>query len=174
MPDDALVAVTPLGAELRAMAPAIVSRQAGHRFLGYLDAQRRSLLSRDGKGRDVTRAELVEAYGFDTKFCAHMVRLGMQGVELLESGRVTLPVPEPARTWLRELRAGQHSMDEALEAAAVCERQIKVLLETSHLPEHPDYAAADEWLIEAYQRSWAERGIVSRSGMEQFGSSSGS
>lgn len=174
VPDDALVAVTPLGAELRAMAPVIVSRQAGHRFLGYLDAQRRSLLSRDGKGRDVTRAELVEAYGFDTKFCAHMVRLGMQGVELLETGRITLPVPEPARTWLRELRTGQHSMDEALEAAAVCEQQIKVLLETSHLPEHPDCAAADEWLIGAYQRSWRERDIVNVSAVEQFGSSSAS
>lgn len=139
--------------------------------MGYLDAQRRSLLSRDGKGRDVTRAELVEAYGFDTKFCAHMVRLGMQGTELLETGRITLPVPEPARTWLRELRTGQHSMDEALEAAAVCERQIERLLETSHLPEHPDYAAADEWLIGAYQRSWRERGIMAGSAVEQFGSS---
>lgn len=158
VPDDAIVKTDHLGHELREMAPRIISRQAGRRFLGYLDAQRRSLLSRDGKGRDVTRAELVEAYGFDTKFCAHMVRLGMQGVELLETGRITLPVPEPARTWLRGLRRGLHSMSDALEAAAECERQIKVLLETSHLPEHPDYAAAGTWLIGAYQRAWTASG----------------
>jgi hypothetical protein len=155
VPDDAIVTVTPLGKELRGMAPLIASKQAGHRFLGYLDAQRRSLLSRDGKGRDVTRPELIEAYGFDTKFCAHMVRLGLQGVELLATGRVSLPVPEPHRTWLRELRTGQHSMDEALEAAARCEQRIKHLLETSGLPEHPDYAAADEWLVGAYRRAWS-------------------
>lgn len=184
VPDDAIVAITDLGRELRELAsPVILSRQAGQRFAGYLDAQRRSLLSRDGKGRDVTRAELVEAYGFDTKFCAHMVRLGMQGVELLQTGRITLPVPEPWRTWLRDLRVGKHTMAEALDAAAGFEQRLQRLTSTSPLaseadpcplPFRPNYAAADRWLIKAYRRSWAERGIVSVSGMEQFGSSSGS
>ena len=86
VPESGIVAITGPGRELRDLAPAIISRQAGLRFAGYLEAQRRSLLSRDGKGRDVTRAGLVEQYGFDTKFCGHMVRLGLQGVELLETG----------------------------------------------------------------------------------------
>lgn len=158
VPADAVVASTPLGDELRNLSPRIVSRQAGRRFAGYLEAQRRSLLSRDGKGRDVTRPELVEAYGWDTKFGSHMVRLGMQGAELLETGRITLPVPEPARNWIRELRTGGHSMREALEAAEECERQIKVLLDTSPLPEKPDYGAMDRWLVSAYERSWGESG----------------
>jgi hypothetical protein len=51
------------------------------------------MLSHEGKGRDVTRPELVEKHGYDTKFAAHMVRLGYQGVELLETGRFTLPLP---------------------------------------------------------------------------------
>jgi hypothetical protein len=150
-----ITACTPLGHELRGMRSAILSRQAGRRFSGYLDAQRRSLLSRDGKGRDVTRPELIAAYGFDSKFCAHMVRLGLQGVELMETGRITLPVPEPDRTWIRELRTGQHTMAEALERAAECDRRISELLDRSPLPEEPDYAAADAWLISAYQRAWA-------------------
>jgi hypothetical protein len=132
----------------------ILSRQAGRRFAGYLEAQRRSLLSREGKGRDVTRPELVEAYGFDTKFCAHMVRLGLQGVELLETGWITLPVPEPDRAWLTELRVGKHSMAEALARADACDRRIGELLVTSPLPEKPDYKSADAWLVEAYQRAW--------------------
>jgi hypothetical protein len=155
VPPEHVIGCTPLGHELRGMRPVILSRQAGRRFAGYLDAQRRSLLSRDGKGRDVTRPELITAYGFDTKFCAHMVRLGLQGVELLATGAITLPVPEPERTWLRELRTGKHTMTEALERAEECERQIGMLLETSPLPEYPDYAAADAWLISAYQRAWA-------------------
>lgn len=153
VPDSEIITATDLGRELRDLAPAIISRQAGKRFAGYLDAQRRSLLSRDGKGRDVTRAELVEAYGFDTKFCGHMVRLGLQGVELLETGRISLPVPEPHRTWIRELRVGQHTMAEALEAAEQCERRIKELLETSHLPEYPDRDKTDRWLVDAYVNS---------------------
>lgn len=167
-PPEHVIAATPLGHELRAMQSVILSRQAGRRFAGYLDAQRRSLLSRDGKGRDVTRPELIEAYGFDTKFCAHMVRLGLQGVELLETGQISLPVPEPERTWLRELRTGKHSMHDALARADECERRIKELLETSPLPEKPDYDAAGRWLVTAYldsrpwevasyQRAWEAR-----------------
>lgn len=169
-----IVQCTELGHELRGMRSVILSRQAGRRFAGYLEAQRRSLLSREGKGRDVTRPELIEAYGFDTKFCGHMVRLGLQGVELLRDGRITLPMPEAEREWIRELRVGKHTMAEALDMAGECERRIEALLETSPLPEHPDYAAADEWLVRAYQGSWAERAILWGSGMEQFGSSVGS
>jgi len=173
-PDDAIVTINGLGRELRDLArPVILSRQAGMRFAGYLEAQRRSLLSRDGKGRDVTRPELIEAYGFDTKFCAHMVRLGLQGVELLSTGRITLPVPEPWRTWLRELRVGEHTMTEALEAAEGFEAKLLRLTSTSPLaseadlsplPFEPNHAAADRWLISAYQRSWAERGMFAGNG----------
>jgi uncharacterized protein len=155
VPGEHIIAMTGLGANLRAMAPAIISRQAGRRFAGYLEAQRRSLLSRDGKGRDVTRRELVEAYGWDTKFGGHMVRLGVQGVELLETGRITLPVPEPWRTAIRELRAGGHSMEWALSMAADLERRITELLGTSPLREHPDREAADRFLIGAYQCAWS-------------------
>jgi hypothetical protein len=154
-PDSEIVAVTELGAELRAMTPAIVSRQAGHRFAGYLHAQRRGLLSHDGKGRDVTRPELIEKHGWDTKFGGHMVRLGYQGVELLETGRITLPMPQAQREAVRAIRTGGYTMHEVLAMADDLEARIRGLLETSPLPEHPDYAAADRWLTSAYQRAWS-------------------
>lgn len=168
VPEAHIITITEAGRELRDLAPAIISRVAGKRFAGYLEAQRRGLLSRDGKGRDVTRPELVEKYGWDTKFGGHMVRLGVQGVELLETGRITLPVPEPWRTAIRELRVGGHSMEWALATAADLERRITELTETSHLPEYPDRDKADRWLADAYlgsrvwqvasyQRAWDNR-----------------
>jgi RNA repair pathway DNA polymerase beta family protein len=81
VPDEEIVAIDGIGRELRSRSDMILSRQAGHRFAGYLRKQREGLLSLDGKGRDVTRPELVEAFGFDTKFAGHMVRLGLQGSE---------------------------------------------------------------------------------------------
>lgn len=161
VPLDEIVSMNEHGHDLRVNRSMILSRQAGRRFAGYLEAQRQGLLSHDGKGRDVTRPELVAAYGFDTKYCAHMVRLGLQGVELMETGRITLPVPEPHRRWLRELRTGGHSMQEALDNTAALEARLRVLTDdvTSPLPDHPDYAAADQWLISAYQSAWeATRG----------------
>lgn len=154
-PDEFLITVTGLGRELRELAPSVIlSRQAGQRFAGYLNAQRRSLLSHDGKGRDVTRPELIEAYGYDTKYCGHMIRLGLQGAELMETGRITLPVPEPWRTVIRDLRTGGYSMEWALDKAEMLEQRITDAIPSSPLPEQPDRDAADAWLVSAYQRAW--------------------
>ena len=156
VPEIEIVTIRPLGRELRELAPLIISRQAGHRFAGYLNAQRRGLLSHDGKGRDVTRPELIEQFGWDTKYGGHMVRLGFQGIELLKTGRVTLPMPELERAIVREIRMGRIPMTEALQIAEDCEARIRELTAVSALPEHPDRDAADKWLTDAYQRVWAE------------------
>jgi uncharacterized protein len=154
VPEEHVLVRTELGEELRRLAPAIVSRQAGGRFLGYLRAQRDSMLGLRG-GRHTNRPELVELYGFDTKYAMHMVRLGVQGVELLREGRISLPLAEPWLSWCRALRRGERSKQEALEAAADLERQLVELRETSPLPQWPDRAAVDAWLVDAHQRAWA-------------------
>ena len=38
--------------------------------------------------------------------CAWSPR-GLQGIELLSTGRITLPVPEPHRAYLRSIRRGE-------------------------------------------------------------------
>jgi uncharacterized protein len=73
----------------------------------------------------------------------HMVGLGVHGVELLQTGRISLPIAEPRLTWLRDLRQGRHTKNEALEAALDLERQILVLIRTSPLPEGPDDDVVD-------------------------------
>jgi uncharacterized protein len=152
--DHDVIVRTELGDELRALAPAILSRRAGERFQGYLAAQRDRLLGVRG-GKHTNRAELIEIYGFDTKYAMHMVRLGVQGVELLETGTISLPIREPWLTWLRDLRQGRHSRAEALEAATGLEARIVALLDTSPLPTDPDMAAINRWLVSAHRRSWS-------------------
>ncbi|MFJ9781340.1 DNA polymerase beta superfamily protein [Amycolatopsis sp. NPDC101161] len=152
VPDHEIVRITELGHELRANAAKVVSRQAGLRFAGYLRTQRQRML--DGAIK-VNRPELIEKYGFDTKYAMHMVRLGVQGVELLETGRMTLPIAEPWLTWLRDLRRGKHTQDEALAAAAELEDRLERLVRGgSPLPEEPDRDWADRWLVRAYGLAW--------------------
>lgn len=152
VPESEIVVIDELGAELREQAHRIVSRRAGLRFLGYSRAQRERMLGLRGKAG---RPELIEKYGFDTKFAMHMVRLGVQGVELLETGRITLPVPEPWLGWLRDLRQGKKTREEALEAAESLERRLDELVRgASPLPEEPDAEWADAWLVRAYLRAW--------------------
>lgn len=153
-PEHEIVSITELGRELRDNAEMIVSRQAGRRFIGYLHSQRRRMV--DGTvARRVNRPELVARHGYDTKYASHMVRLGVQGVELLETGRITLPMPEPWLTWIRDLRQGRHTRQEAMDAAESLEARLEQLTGSSSLPERPDQARADEWLVHAYESVWA-------------------
>ncbi|GHG16110.1 MULTISPECIES: nucleotidyltransferase domain-containing protein [Amycolatopsis] len=152
VPDAEIVRITELGHELRANADRVVSRQAGPRFAGYLRTQRKRML--EGQLR-VNRPELIEKYGFDTKYAMHMVRLGVQGVELLETGRMTLPIAEPWLSWLRDLRRGKHTQDEAVAAAAELEDRLDRLSRgASPLPEEPDRDWANQWLVHAYDSAW--------------------
>lgn len=153
VPDSEVCAIDGHGRFLRDHPEMILSRQAGARFIGYLRSQRDQLLGVKSR-KHTNRPELVERYGFDTKFAYHMVRLGLQGVELLRTGRVTLPMPEPERTWLRQLRRGEHTKQAALDVALDLELQLAVLVDTSPLPRQPERKVADEWLIYAYQYQW--------------------
>ncbi len=61
-----------------------------------LDSQRLGLLgSRHSPNRD---REVSERHGYDTKYAMHALRIGHQGIELMEHGHITLPAPEPLRS----------------------------------------------------------------------------
>src|SRR3954471_14916404 len=87
VPDELVLVETELGRELRALRPALLSARAGRGYLGYLRGQRERLLGSRGQKR-VNRPELVEAHGYDTKYAMHAARLGYQGLELVEKGRL--------------------------------------------------------------------------------------
>ena len=54
-----------------------MSRLAGGRFLGYLQAQKAGMTG--AAGAHPNRPELVAEHGYDTKFAMHALRLGVQG-----------------------------------------------------------------------------------------------
>ena len=110
---DQLIVRTPLGDELQSLAPAFVSRKAGQAFLGYLSAQKQRLLGERGQ-RNVKRPELEEAHGYDTKYAMHMLRLGYEGRELLETGRLSLPMREQERRRVFAVRRGEVPFNDVL------------------------------------------------------------
>lgn len=152
-PEREIVEINQWGRKLQTDKDLFLSREAGRRFIGYLDAQRDRMLGL--RSQRTNRPELIEVYGFDTKFATHAIRLGLQGVELLQTGSITLPIPEPDRTWLRELRIGKYTKQEALDRIAHHRGELETLLEKSELPERPDYAALNNWLMSMYQSWWA-------------------
>ena len=141
---------SPLGDQLRDLAPAFWSDLSRQRFLGYSRAQRERLLGVRG-GRHTNRPELVDIHGYDTKYAMHMLRLGIQGIEYVTTGRITLPVPGTEGDFLREVRHGAFTLDEVIERADEHERLLEAA--TSAAPAEPDYAAIDDWLLTTHLAS---------------------
>jgi predicted nucleotidyltransferase len=154
LPDHALVIRTGVGEQLQKLAPAFASRQAGQRFLGYLEAQRQRLVGERGQ-RDVNRTELVEQFGYDTKYAMHMLRLGHQGVEFLETGRLSLPMREPSRRHLMDVRRGRSNLAEVLAECTELELRLSALLESSPLPPEPDINQVECFVMDTYAVAWA-------------------
>ena len=153
-PEDQLVHCDSLGSELRALTPAIISRRVQGPFLGYLQAQKERLTGDRGQKR-IHRPELEEMYGFDTKYAMHMLRLGFQGVELLTTGRLSLPMREPERSYLLEVRRGKISEQQCLTRAGELEQELGDLASTSPLPDEPQEAHVEQWVLSAYRRFWS-------------------
>ncbi|CCI54888.1 nucleotidyltransferase domain-containing protein [Nostocoides jenkinsii] len=158
----ALLHITPLGQELRELTPALVSREAGHRFLGYLDGQRRRLVGEGPRrSRVPNRPELVDRHGYDTKYASHALRLGLQGLELVTTGRLTLPMRPDDLAPCLAVKRGEVSFTEALALIDRARTDLQTAMDTglSVLPDVPDRAAVDAWLISAHRRHWAENGL---------------
>jgi predicted nucleotidyltransferase len=153
VPDELVLTQTELGEELRGLRPALLSQRAGAGYLGYLRGQKERLLGTRGQKR-VNRPELVDAHGFDTKYAMHAARLGYQGVELLERGQLTLPMPEPERSSVMAIRTGKRTFQEAIEEIEEVERKLTVALQRTLLPAEPDRAVVNRFLVNAYRRAW--------------------
>lgn len=148
-----LIQETRLGLELMGLRGAILSRKALGAYLGYLTAQKERMLGRRGQ-KDVKRPELVERYGFDTKFAFHAIRLGLQGVELMETGSITLPIPSPTRERLLGVRTGKATMAECVEEIEDLETRLRSV--ATVLPDHPDLEAVARFSIKAHWVMWEE------------------
>ena len=152
VPEHEVVAIADAGRELRENTRRIASRRAADRFLGYMSGQRRAMTG--DSGAHTNRPELVAEFGYDCKFAMHALRLGVQGVEYLTTGRITLPIPEPELTALREVRRGEWDLARVLAWSDDLEQQLVGLREKSPLPADPDVEWINDWLHRSYLAYW--------------------
>ena len=159
VPDEEVVFRNEAGAELVGNADRFVSRLAASRYLGYLRGQKAAMTGQPGA--HTNRPELVAVHGYDTKYAMHALRLGLQGIELLGTGRITLPVPEPDRAYLRSIRRGERPLTEVLQAISDAEARLAQLRDSPTIADQPDRTWVDAWLHRTYQNFW-DRGREAR------------
>jgi len=144
---------TPIGTDLRTLAPAFVGRHLIPRYRGYMKAQVDRLLGLRG-GRHGAFREDSTGVGYDTKYAMHAARLGFQGIELLRSRGLVLPIPDPAGSWLRSVRHGEVSRDEWAARVQSLDDELASLADDPTIPERADRDRIVEWSVGVHRRVW--------------------
>lgn len=158
-PENMIVLRDTYGEQLMERADWIVSKRAYPRFKGYMESQKQRLLG-ERKGHVPSRPELIEQFGFDTKYAMHVLRLGLQGIEILNSGRITLPMASGHREYLRAVRNGEYSYEAVLDDIELVEARLEHAGERSALAEEPNVTAVESWLFNVHMKKWAERSWI--------------
>jgi predicted nucleotidyltransferase len=147
------ISITDDGRTLLRERGLFITAEAGHRFLGYMRSQRDAMTGM--RNKRTNRPELVHTHGYDTKFAYHMIRLGMLGIELMQTGRMVLPMSGGERATLMEIRAGKITKDEVLDYSRQLEGVLERAIETTDLAAHPNIRRINELLIELQVNAWA-------------------
>ena len=142
---------------LRNQRKMFLSKAVGYATLGYLKAQYLALVKNNGQGHNVKRPELIEKYGYDAKFAGHAVRLALQGIELMTTGWMSVPMQEEHRQEVLAVRTGQVTFEQVCARITELDIALKRAVVDSVLPDEPDFAAVNQFLVKQYSWLYAKR-----------------
>ncbi|MEX3713352.1 nucleotidyltransferase domain-containing protein [Cytobacillus horneckiae] len=145
-PEDYLK-ITPLGQKLLDNRHLFLSKHLKKRFGGYAHSQIQKLKVKNSNGTG--RQELIEAFGYDTKFFMHAVRLLTSAIEILETGNYS--TFRPNRDLLLKCRNGMYTFEQALDMIEMYDDMLQIAFEKSELPATTDYHKVNKLLIEINQ-----------------------
>lgn len=157
-----VITETPLGTDLRSLRTALVGRHVIPKYRGYMYSQGLRLLGLKGPGGHGKRGsgqrpELVEKYGYDTKFAMHAARLGFQCIELVTTGNLQIPMRRQEGDWLRSVRNGEIPFGEWWDRCIALDATMEALTLRLDIPAGPDWSEITDGCIRIHELLWAHR-----------------
>ncbi|MEZ0093080.1 DNA polymerase beta superfamily protein [Streptacidiphilus sp. EB129] len=146
LPEDLYESRTPLGDEAIALRTAFLSaKRTRDAYLGYATQQFRKLLNRgDGAFSGETRNRAA-------KHARHLMRLVDQGFELYTTGNVVIRLADPQRY----LAFGEQvAANPQVAVPFMAEAETRFGTARTALPEQPDTAAVEAWLLRVRRAFW--------------------
>jgi uncharacterized protein len=126
--------------ELRALRPAFLSKHVYKTYSGYVLSQFRRM------------ANAYKTKGtYKAKHAMHLIRLLYSGIAALETGEIRIDVAEH-REELLHIRNDGLPFEEVKRRALELDERFQQAFERTGLPEQPDYARVDDFLIRAQRR----------------------
>jgi uncharacterized protein len=157
-----VIEATPEGHELQHLGEHFVGRHVIPRYRGYMQSQATRLLgtggARHGRRGGGQREELVGRFGYDTKFAMHCARLGFQGLELLRTGQLKLPMEGEPAAWLLAVRRGEVLFDEWWARSLELDAELEAMSDDDSIPAGPNRAAIEAWSVQTHIRYWEQSG----------------
>ena len=103
-----------------------------HKLKGYAYSQLHKMRIKKPEGK---RKELIEKYGYDTKFATHVVRLLVQCEQVMMEGDLDL---ERNREQLKSIRRGEWKFEDVVNFFNQKERELESLYHSSKLQHSPN------------------------------------
>ena len=119
----------------------------------YVKKAKRKLQERIDKATN--RSDLILKHGFDSKFGSHLVRLLIEGRNILQTGELKFPLDDI--DMLLDIRNGKRELEQVLETAENLEKEIDELKEKSTIQAKPNYKKVEKFCIETL-RNFLEKG----------------
>jgi hypothetical protein len=152
-PEQFWVNHTEAGKILMENAELFVSMQAAPKFKGYMQSQ---LLRLQGlkNGHKPNRPEIVEKYGYDTKYAAAVARLAIQGIEYFFSGKIQSPMNTTDQDIIKGIRNGIFEYDQCIKFLEGLEKDLTFIIDKNKLPESPDHTKIWKLSQELHEMIW--------------------
>ena len=127
-----------LAQELLAMRGAFLSKLIYKTYNGYVLSQFKKL-----------EQDLRAKGEIKQKHAMHLIRLLRSGITALETGELVVLVPEEVRQELLAIKRGELSWEETNRLRLDLHSRFDAAFAHTSLPERPDYAAANDFLLRA-------------------------
>ncbi len=127
-----------------------VSKKSYHTFKGYAYSQRKKL---EVKKENMTgRTELTDKFGYDVKFASHLIRMLLEGQQILSEGKLTLPLPQ--NNLVSDIKLGKYDLEWVLNKASELEKLVDLAYANSKLQHTADLKAINELQIDLLTKYW--------------------
>jgi len=143
-PERCVIKISEIGKKIRDNRQLFLNKASYHRFRGYAYAQQKRMVQSN-------RTDLIEKYGYDVKNAYHIIRLALQGKQILETGDMVL---DSNSQLLLDIRAGKYDLQSIEHMFSDLESDMERLYKTSDLRYEADMKALQKILLECLEMKY--------------------
>lgn len=120
---------------LKPLLKGLISKESFKPYSAYVLSQ---LTKAKFRNPSEKRLELIQQFGFDTKYMSHVARLAIQCIYLMRDGHIPVKVPEQFRNDVMNIKMGKVTKEEALAYCEDLDKKMYEAYKVSTLPEKAD------------------------------------